>query len=251
MAMNSPENIPRGDQETEKRKNLEALCQGEPDALYVLSGISEVINPVTQEKDYKPGSYGDVDWKGNMTGGKARALAAVELSKYFPEATVAVNSNTFNISDPKAPTDADVMAEYIERKGVEHEKIIKQDRSTTTFTELIELVKYIAEHKWEHPVVIAGETQKPRAIEMLKRIATLKDPAGAWKDPAFQDALNKIKEVNPKITIVSSEDILPIRDNRYTELIQKARETETWKKREKLDRQAVEDLVTGKYWNEK
>lgn len=237
--------------EEEKRAHLERLCEGPPEAIYLLSGVSEVQDVRSQEKKYKPGSYADVDWKGYMTGGKARALASIELAKYFPNATVAVNSNTFQTRNPEAPTDADVMAEYVERKGVQPERILKQDRSTTTFTELIELVKYIAEHEWQHVAVVAGETQKPRAEEMLRQIATLQDPEGAWQDPAFQAALEKVQQLGPKIVVVSSEDVLPLRDERYAEVIAQARETETWKVREKLDQGAVEDLRAGRYWRGK
>lgn len=99
--------------EVEKRAKLEKLCDGEPSALYLLSGISEVTKPHSSEKSYKPGSFADVDWNGYMTGGKARALAMAELAEHFPNATVAVNSNTFNVRNPKAPTDAEVMAEYL------------------------------------------------------------------------------------------------------------------------------------------
>src|SRR3972149_6100479 len=124
---------------SDPQEAIERLCEGQPDALYLLSGVSEITDPKTGEKSYKPGSYKDVDWNGYMTGGKGRALAIVELAKYFPDAAVAVNSNTFNVHDSEAPTDAEVMAEYVERKGVPPKKIMQQDRSTTTFTELIEL----------------------------------------------------------------------------------------------------------------
>lgn len=237
--------------EEEKRAKLESLCEGEPNALYLLSGISEVTNPGTGEKKYKPGSWADVDWNGYMTGGKARALAVAELAEHFPEATVAVNSNTFNIRNAEAPTDAEVMADYLERKGVDPDRMVKQDRSTTTFTELIELVKYIAKEGWEHPVVVAGETQRPRAEEMLRQIETLHDPAGAWQDPEFRAALKKVKEIHAKITFVNAEDVLPIRDERYGPLIEAARQSETWKIREKLDQGALKDLKAGRYWQKK
>lgn len=241
-----PAEIP--DTEEQKRVAIENLVEGEPDALFLLSGISEVVDTKTQEKKYKPGSYADVDWNGYMTGGKGRALAVAELAKYFPEATVAANSNTFNVHDSQAPTDADVMAEYLEKKGVETERIIKQDQSTTTFTELIELIKYISEHQWKHVAVVAGETQKPRAMEMFRQISTLQDPAGAWKDPVFRKALEVFKQLQPKITFVAAESVLPIRDKRYANIIAQARETETWKTREALDKKAVDDLVGGRYW---
>ena len=230
------------------QQSFELLCEGQPDVLYLLSGISEITDPETGKKSYKPGSYKDVDWKGYMTGGKARALAIVELAKRFPDAMVAVNSNTFNVRDSEAATDAEVMTEYIERKGVSQDRIIQQDRSTTTFTELVELVKYLAQNQFKHAVVVAGETQKPRTEEMFRQIATLQDPAGAWKDPEFRAALEEIKTTKPKVTFVSSEDVLPLRDERYNQVIAAAKDTETWKIREAQDKKALEDLQTGKYW---
>lgn len=241
-----PEQFQEG--KTEDQETIERLCEGEPDALFLLSGISEITDSNTGEKRYKPGSYKDVDWKGHMTGGKARALAVAELAKRFPNAVAAVNSNTFNTHDPKAPTDAEVMTEYLIRMSVPAEKIIKQDRSTTTFTEMIELVKYIAQYRWKHPVVVAGETQKARAEEMFRRIETLRDPDGAWTDSDFRASLEEIKGINPKVTFVSAEDVLPFRDERYARVISEARNTQTWEIREDLDKKAFEDLRTGRYW---
>lgn len=236
--------------ELQKRETLEALCSGVPDALFLLSGVSEVIDSKTKEKKYKPGSYADVDWKGFMTGGKARALALVELAKHFPEAVVAVNSNTFNIHDPLAPTDAEVMAEFVKRKGVEMGRVLMQDQSTTTFTELIELLRYVAKYEWKHPVVVAGESQKLRAEEMFRQLDTLQDPDGAWRDPEFREALEKAKNLGTVVTFVSSEDVLPIRDPRYSELISAARNTDTWRNRENMDRKAFDDLAGGRYWKD-
>lgn len=233
----------------EKLQKLTELCGGIPDALYLHSGVTEITEK-DGEKKYKPGSYSDVDWKGFLSGGKGRALALVELATCFPNATIALNSNTYNINDPEAPTDAEVMAEYVTSKGINPERILEQDRSTTTFTELIELIKYIAKHDWKHPVVVAGGFQIPRASEMLKQIETLRDPAGEWKDPEFRMALEKIKETKPKITFVSAEDVLPLRNSRYTDLIEKAKKTETWKIRENLDNKAIEQLKAGTYWKQ-
>lgn len=237
--------------EAEKLKKLVALCNGEPDAIYLLSGISEVTVPGSDRKIYKPGSYANVDWKGNLNAGMARALAAVTLAYYFPEATVAVNSNTFNLHDPQAPTDVEVMVSYLERKGVDYDRMVTQTRSTTTFTELIELVKHTAIFGWKHPVVVAGETQQERAWEMLQQIETLHDPAGAWEDPEFRTALSKIEEAQPNITIVAAESILPIRDQRYTKLIAKARETGAWKIQVEREQGGVEQLKAGTYWQKK
>ncbi|HLG90748.1 MAG TPA: ElyC/SanA/YdcF family protein [Candidatus Saccharimonadales bacterium] len=140
------------------------------------------------------------------------------------------------------------MAEYVARQGVQPERVILQDKSTTTFTELIELVKYMAQYDWQHVVVVAGETQKGRAQLMLEQLATLQDKDAAWKEPEFRAALERVGEPKLKVTIVSSEDILPIRDGRYARLIAAAKSSETWKKRELMDHQAVADLRSGRYW---
>ncbi len=234
--------------EAKKREEIERLCEGTPEALYILSGITEKIDPKSGQKSYRPGSYADVDWKGFLSGSKARALAAVELAKYFPDTIIAVNSNTYNINDSSAPTDATVMSEYIENKGVNPERIIRQDKSISTFTELIELIKYIHKHAWNHVVVVTNEFQIPRAKEMLKQIETLKDPASAWQDPVFRAAVEYLKATSPKITFVSAEDILPLRDARYAALIKEAKTTETWKRREAVEEKAVTQLRGGNYW---
>lgn len=235
-----------------KRKEYEKLCEGVPDAIYILSNVTEKTNPKTGKKYYKPDAYNDVDWNGNTYGsGKAKALVTVELSECFPEAVVAVNSKTYSINDPEAPSDAEVMAEYIARKGVDGEKIIKQDRSSTTFTELIELIKYIAKYKWRHPVIITSDLQILRAKEMLNQIETLEDPAGASTDTEFRSALVEIKNINPKITFISADRVLHLRDPRYAEIITEARKSESWKHAEKVQENAVNQLKQGLYWKNK
>lgn len=236
------------ERESETRREIKRICEGTPDALYILSGISEKINPKTGQKFYKPGSYADTEWNGFITGTKARALAAVELAKYFPDATVVANSKTYNARDPEAPTDADVMREYMEQKSVEPERIIQQDRSTTTFAELTELFKYIQEYVWSHVVVVANEFQIERAKEMLKQIETLKDPIGAWQDPVLRDAIEYMKTASTKITFVSAEDVLPLRDKRYGTVIAKAKTTELWKKRVASEEKGIVLLKRGDYW---
>lgn len=230
-----------------KRSRLEKICNGKPDALYLLSGISRVIR-ASGEAIYKPGGWDDIDWKGFMSPGKAKALALLELAEAFPDATIVVNSNTFNTQDPQAPTDVEVMAKYLERMGIDRSRMITQDKSTTTLREIMELiVMCFNQNDWSHVVVVAGETQLPPAKKMLERIETIQDHGGTWRDPAYQTALEKIGEIRPRITFVSAEGVLPIRNNRYQALISLARETKNWKKRENRDRDTLKRLEDGSF----
>ncbi len=230
------------DLEKNKRDQLEKLCEGVPDAIYILNAVTKT------ENGYKVGSYADADWKGFLSGGKPKALAGLELAEQFPDATVAVNSMTFKISDQEAPTDAQVMADYLEQQGLSSERVVMQTNSQNTFEELVELIKSIQKYGWQHVAVVATETQKPRTIEMLRQIETLVDPRGASKEPVFREALEYLKDHTPKITVVSSEDILPIRSSAYKAVIEKARETDLWKTRQALDEQALRQLREGTYW---
>jgi len=52
--MNNPEQSPRNiDSKAEKRRDIEKICQGNPDAIYILSRVSEIAD--TKTGKFEPG----------------------------------------------------------------------------------------------------------------------------------------------------------------------------------------------------
>lgn len=229
-----------------KREAYLKLCEGEPEAIFVLSGgIVKKKGKVHQATDERQsGSYADTVDHGLISGGKARSLAAVEMAQVFP------NAKIVTLSRPEGQSShAAVIAKEITNKGVSRERIIEREESYSTLTELFEIIKLIHQEKLNQTAVITNEYQIPRARLMLKKLAQLKDRKGLSNQPAFQEALTyyEAHKQEIKIVLVAAEQVLPYRDQRYGALIDKARKTDLWKQKLLAETKGINDLETGGY----
>lgn len=230
--------------EEERIKKYEEICSGQPDALYVLS--SGLVQKGEPERT-TVGSYGDINIHGTLNGGKARIIVAKELHKSFPNSSVI--TTTFMQKEGTVSW-AKIAEEYLEREGIDKEKIIIQEKSYSTFTELIELIIMIVEKNWKHVAVITNEFQIPRAKAMLDHIGELHDPNNYWQKAEVQEALTKFKEIQDevKINFVSAESVLPIINDRYKKIIDEARNSTDWKKTIEQENKGAKQINDGEYW---
>ncbi len=241
------EHIPNPDVsalESEKRRIYEQLCGGKPDVLFILArGVVE--NKATGE--FKSLGYGDTDLHGMVGGAKARSIAAAELHRFFPNSSVVANSLI-----PQMPASmARVTAQELQNRGVQQEKIIIQEESYSTFTELIELIKLIVQNDWHNTVVIANEFHIPRAQAMLAHINDLHDPNGYSEKPEVQEALKKFKEMQSVyIAFVSAEEVLLVANPHYKKVIDAARQLPTWKETMEKETMATIQIQAGEYWRD-
>jgi hypothetical protein len=233
------------DKEKERRE-IERLCEGEPEAISILSGGIAKRDRGGENIRYTSGAYKDPDVAGLLSGGKARVIAAAEITHFYPQATVITNSKVYE----NAPSDARIMEQELERYGVPSTRILLQENSYSTFTELIELVKYVAENGWHHVAVVTNEFQIPRAQEFLRQIDTLRDPYGASEDPVFRAAIPAYHALKPKIVFVPAEAVLPLRDEHYQGVIDRAKASPEWEERVKREVSGLQKLQAGTYWKE-
>ena len=235
----------------EKARQYEKICGGKPDCISVLtSGIKENL-PVANTR-FKSSSYSEVDEHDLVVSGKARVMATAELSAYFPEAKIITNGSgeiKSKISDQDIIVDtSQIISQELEYLGVNRENIIRQDKSYSTFTELIELIKLISENKWRNVVVMVSELQKSRSEAMFERMDSLHDPNGASEAKDFKRALEEFKKKDVTVKFVSAEDILPLRSKHYETVIEQARQSQAWQKRAKVEEEGAEQIISGEYW---
>lgn len=234
--------------EFNKKEVYEKICEGIPDAIFVFGGII-VKNEATGE--FKSGSYGDPDPHGLLAGSKARSVAAAEIYRQFPDSKVVTTSTIPARGDEPAKPFSEVTAKELEHYGVRHEDIIQYPDPYSTFTELIGLMKLVVENKWQHPVIITNEAQAERTRLLLERISSIKDNndsyKAAWEEIDMDNIINEYNELNPKVVVVSSESILPVRDERYSKIIEQVRKTELYKKRVESETKAEKDIIDGTY----
>jgi DUF218 domain len=232
----------RGEQYNEKAEKINEIFRIRPDAIFVLSaGIIPIETP-RGDAQYKTTAYSDVDHKGFLGGGKARIIAAAEASSFFPEAPLVTDSYSAQKSGEE-PTHAEVMAEELQHYGVPKERIIKEERSVDTITELVEMIKLAALHKWHNIAVVSNAYHIPRIQEMYRQLDTL----ASKDDTDFGAAMKEVAQNPIEISFVSAEDILPIRSEHYVKLIEEMENTSAFKNRVAAEEQGLKQLREGTY----
>ncbi len=234
-----------GQKNESSEKKIEALFQHQkPDAIAVFS-MDIVEAPLRTKEGYKSGSYADLDVRGLTSGGKADVIAAVEAAKYFPRASIVTDTRDRDMTRGR-PTHAAIYAAEIERYGVAKERILLEEKSINTITELVELVKLSVSHNWAHVAVIINDFHHDRTKKMWARLPSLVDPA----DREFTDAFDEFNRRGNHMIFVKAEEILLVRSPRYARLLTDVRNTEAYKAREKAEEQGIKDLEGGTYKKE-
>jgi len=228
-----------------ERRAIERLCGGTPDAVSILSGSVVKRDLRNGGARYSSGSYAELDVAGLLNGGKARAIAAAEIARFYPCVAIIANGHTYE----NAPSDARIMKEELGRFGASTDHVILQEKSYSTFTEFVELVKYVAEHKWRRIVIVTNEFHIPRAQELLRHIDSLRDPYGVSMDPDFRAALPAFRDRAPEIVFVSAEAVLLLRNPSYQRIVDRAKASPEWQKRAAKEAQGLKQLQQGTYWH--
>ena len=238
-------NISADPKQEAKRRQIHKLCGATPDALSILSGSlakRELRNGRTR---YSSPSYQELDVAGLISGGKARVIAAAEIAPFYPDVPIIANGHTYE----NAPADAGIMKEELGRYGISANNVFLQKQSYSTFTELLELVKFVAEHGWRRVLIITNEFQIARAQEMLRQIETLQDPYGASQDPAFRAAVPTFRKLAPEVAFVAAEAVLPLRHRCYQKIVNRAKASPLWEERIAREAQGLKQLHQHTYWN--
>lgn len=231
----------------ERLKQYEALCEGMPNAISILARGLEVVENEGETVRTKTTGYLGKEVHGNISGSRAGVLAAVELSKYFPDAYIVTNSFVEKTNERHA----EVTAAELRRLGVETGRITVQKESFSTYSELLELIKLVTEHKWEHAVVVVNEFIVPRARALLAHIHDVGDRAGYRLRPGIAEALRAYdvmrRNGQARITVVASEDIISLIDPRYRKIVAAARQLPEWRATVQREESGVRDIEDGTY----
>jgi hypothetical protein len=225
--------------DTDKKMIYQEFFGGTPDALFVFSG--GIVEKEKGPRGYRSTTYRDVDIRGFMGGGKARVIAAAEISSYFPDMKVVTTTHDPFRSDK--PSDAKIMAEELVRLGVNHEVIMQETDSVDTISEIVAMMKMVEENQWKRIGIISSEYHIPRILEMQKRIRDLTD-----QGDNFVKAL-KYFESECSSTCVGAEDILELRSIHYRRTIETVKRSVGYRARVAAESQGLEDLKAGKYKN--
>lgn len=170
-------------------------------------------------------------------------IAGAEIGENFPDITLITLSQT----KPEDPTHAEVYAKGLEGLGISKERIKQDARSMSTLTELIEVFKMARSNNWEDIAILTNEFQIGRAQEMLNHMEELIERY-ELVDKDFVEAFEFFEKGKKlKIHFLNAETILATRDPRYKDIIEAAKDSLSYKKREQVERGAVQQLKDGTY----
>jgi|GEM_PF-3997562 len=215
---------------------------GGSEAIFILSADARGIGEEKNEK-YRPDSYSDVEDHGSMGGGHARVIAAAEVGQYFPDVKLVATS----LAPKKSLSLARVYAKELGNLGIPEEQIRLEEKSTSTLTELVEMVKMAKANSWEGVAVLTSESHLERVREMMNKLGDL---AGGLDlaDKEFIDAWESFgKGKSLQVRFLSAEEILPMRDPRYADIIEKTKSTEIYKKTVAAEKRGVQQIKDGTY----
>jgi len=252
----------------------EQLGEITPDVFFVLGGGNRKVTDSKGRKSHKTSPYKGRFFPEKTGGAKARPLAAVELSEFYPGAKIVTMShrpkNLFQLAEQTTqptdyPTFAHVLSDDIQRAGVNRDRIIEKPEPTSTLTEIMEVVKLSAQNDWQNVAVITNGYQVERAQRLLdilkdgeKRIL-LKNQLqflfkiGEESDlfnrewQKLEDALSKFKTNNVRVVFVSSENVLKKRSPHYESLINELMELDGYKNVVEQERVGNGKIAEGAY----
>lgn len=164
-----------------------------PDAIVPLSG-GTVQDP---SGEWRSTTYQESDSFGTL-GGYVKMQAGAILAKRYPNAFIVANSKCM---DGRLPSHAQVHARELVRLGVEEERVILEEKSITTKSEVIEALKLAGEMGWKNIFFVSNEYHLPRVRAFYEQtkssIAANFISAEAVlieKDPVFRVTFEEIKK---------------------------------------------------------
>lgn len=214
-------------------------------------------------------------------GGKARCLAGFYLSEAFPHALV-VPMSKFEIpkNDPfkacvNAPTEHyKVNGRYLRRLGVSEDKMAFATESTSIFEGMIEMLRMCEQRGITDAVFITNEYNKPRAQALLNALLDRKNGVQkklkyliAISREEFRRILGVIPDAdsnqlrilvdenthdkltgNVNIKILTAEEVLTQFSSLYGKVIEKAKQRQQYKNRERAELNGAVQIEEGTYY---
>ena len=209
---------------------------GLPDAVFVLSGSIEFH----ENQGFRSPSYASGDQNG-ITGSRARVIAASEIAKAFPEITIVTTSDSTPLDQP---SDASVMKEELLERNVDSGQIELEEESTSTHTELLEMMKIAMERGWSKVALVTNDYHIPRAKLMFEKLETI--PGGLISEEEFA-AVKAFRESGIQVEFISAEAIISNANHLYKTLIDKVHKGEGYKNRVEREQNGVRELEEGTY----
>ncbi len=222
---------------------VEAGLDGAPDVIFSFSG--GIKQHDSAETGFRTLAYSDLSEHGLVTGSRTRVIATAEIAEVFPHLPIVTNS--FNRFDATEPTMASVVEKELVDRGIDSERILREERSFSTITQLIEMVRESNSHEWAKLVVVGNEWHFPRMEAMFNNLETVVRYADAEEDAKFKADLQKFRDRKVMVNFVASEAVMRAANDHYGTYLDAAEQTEGFSKSIAAEVKGLADLEAGVY----
>lgn len=209
----------------------------EPDALFVLSG-GIVVSP-NSESGYKSLAWSNTNELGISTGGRTRVIAVVEVARVLPEIPIVTNSR--NRFDNTQPTMASISKAELVRRGVDPDRVILEEDSVNTITQLTEMVQLALRNNWTSIAVLVNDYYQPRIHAIWNRLGEL------VTDADFQAQLTRFKGTGGTIGFISSEPIMRAISPLYAAYLHEVEASAVYQRTVESEANGLRALQEGRY----
>lgn len=169
--------------------------------------------------------------------GEARILAVAELAIHFPKTKIIITSI------PPSSKNGMRLSIYKELRdlSIYRDRIIMEEKSTNSLSQIREVIKIIYNKKFKSAVFITNKYHIPRVHALYKNIEIVNS------NNIIDSILHNIIHSKIQIEFVAAEDILPIRDSKYIEIINKMKKKPAYRKRVRNEKLGLLMIKKGNY----
>lgn len=192
------------------------------DVIIVLSGGSVAEkDPQTGRVTYRSTTYAESDAFGTL-GGYARVQAAAKLAKTYPDAFLIATGK----EGPNNKSHANIQAAELIVLGVPRERIVLEESSVNTKTQIEESLRIVRERGWQRVLFVSNEYQIERMRAFVEHL-----PERSAREIAYQ----------------SAEDILAKDDPAFATEFVRIKASEPYQRRVAAEARGVEAIRNGTY----
>jgi hypothetical protein len=185
---------------------LRGVVEGAPDALLIFAGAMTYDET---RGEYVTAWFDTHDENSALSigvslpsGGRDRVRAAYELHRLFPQAYLVAMSKT---RDATKPTYASVTAKELIEIGVARDRILLQEISIDTVTELKQTARLSIEYGWSNIALIVSQWQVPRAEALLNHI---EDFAQSGEEQLLSQFVSAVRSGAVRVQFLNTTTIL-------------------------------------------
>src|SRR3989344_287708 len=225
------------DEQFQQKHDLyERVVGFEPDAIVLISG--GIVKEVTQDgvTKYRSTRTDEGDAFGILWG-ESRVLAVAELAGFFPKAMIIATG-----AHHPEQAQATVFQNELEQLSILRNRIILEEQSTDTLSQIGETMKIVHERGLRCVVFITNEYHIPRVRAMYEHFETLMQP-----DAETKRIVNECKLRGVQVQFTAAESILPYRDKKFIEIIDTVKKSPAYLKRVQNEERGTAMVIHGEY----